>query len=143
MIGICSESFVWIAHFLFTISRVRPKLNLKKLIVENKYLSKGKDFEIQPRRIEFRMEETNKHGSLFINILVKKMIIEWYFVLLLSCFIYIISEVRVSYSEYPNICLFIFLFFIIIFNELNKNIKKMSTKENSKIIIIRYMRMHI
>jgi hypothetical protein len=92
---------------------VRPKINLKKLIMENKYLSKGKDFEIQPRRIEFR----NPCGSLFVNILIKKMIIEWYFIPFLSFFICIISEVRINYNGNPEMCMFILLFFIFIFNE--------------------------
>jgi hypothetical protein len=117
MIGICSESFVWITHFLFTISRVRPKLNLRKLIVENEHLLKGKDFEIQPRRIELRMKGTWKCGSLFINILIKKMIIEWFFIVFLSYFIYVISEVRISYDIAPGLCMFILLFFIFVFNE--------------------------
>jgi hypothetical protein len=117
MIGICSESFVWITHFLFTISRMRPKLNLKKLIIENKHLLKGKDFELQPRRIEFRMKMVGDWGSLFINILIRKMIIEWYFILFLSCFIYIVSEVRINYNGYPHICTFIPLIFILIFIE--------------------------
>jgi hypothetical protein len=117
MIGICSESFVWITHFLFTISTVRPKLNLKRIIMENKYFSKGEGFEIQPRRIEFKMKEIDKQGSLFINILIRKMIIEWYFILFLSCFIYIISEVRINYNENPHICMFSLLFFVFVFNE--------------------------
>jgi hypothetical protein len=118
MIGICSESFVWITHFLFTISRMRPKCNFKKVIVENRYLSKGNHFEIQPRRIEFKMKGTFKWGSLFINFLIKKMIIEWYFIPFLSYFICIISEVRINYSNgYPNICMFFLLFFVFVFNE--------------------------
>jgi hypothetical protein len=117
MIGICSESFIWITHFLFTISRIRPKLNLKKLIMENKYLSKGEDFEIQPRRIEFRMEGTGKGGSLFTNILIKKIIIEWYFIPFLSYFIYMTSKFRINYNGSTQICVFIFLFPIFIFNE--------------------------
>jgi hypothetical protein len=119
MIGICSESFVWITHFLFTISRVRPKLNLKKLIMENEYLSKGKDFEIQPHKIEFR----NAYFSLFINILIKKMIIEWYFILFLSCFIYLISEVRIHYNQEARTCMFILSFFVFIFSKKNINLK--------------------
>jgi hypothetical protein len=78
MIGICSKSFAWIKHFLFIVARIKPKFDLRKLKVENKYLEKGKDFEIQPRRIEFKMEGTHKEGSLFVNVLIKKMIIEWY-----------------------------------------------------------------
>jgi hypothetical protein len=121
MIGISSESFVWITHFLFTISRTRPKLNLKKLIMENKYVMR-EDFEIQPHRIEFRMKFirfANKHCSVFINILIKKMIIEWYFILFLQFFIYIISEFKINYSYDSKtfICMFIVLFFICIFNE--------------------------
>jgi hypothetical protein len=102
---------------------VSPKLNLKKLIMKNKYLSKGKDFEIQPHRIEFKKGMTNKWGSLFINILIKKMIIEWYFILFLSFSIYFDSEVIINYNGYPHICMFILLFSICIFNELNENIK--------------------
>jgi hypothetical protein len=103
---------------------MRPKLNLKKLIMESKYHSKGKDFEIRPRGIEFRIDEHYK-GSLFINILIKKMIIEWYLILFLLCFIFVISEVRIDYNEDESlyICMFILLFFIFIFNELNENIK--------------------
>jgi hypothetical protein len=73
--------------------------------MENEYLPKGKDSEIQPRRIEFTMKE-HYRGSLFINFLIKKVIVEWYFALFLSCFIYIISEVRVNYNVFPNICMF-------------------------------------
>jgi hypothetical protein len=96
---------------------VRPKINLKELVIKNKYLSKGKDFEIQPRRIEFRMKETDKKGSVFINILIKRIMIEWYFTLFLLYFIYVISEVRVNYNGYPYICMLIPLFFIFIFIE--------------------------
>jgi hypothetical protein len=63
---------------------MRPKLNLKRLIMENEHLSKGEDFEIQPCRVEFRMFVSHKAGSLFINILIRKMIIEWYFIPFLS-----------------------------------------------------------
>jgi hypothetical protein len=87
--------------------------------MENEYLSKGEDFEIQPRLIEFRMEGAWKKGSLLINISIKNMIIEWYFFLFLPYFIFVASEVRVDYShdENPYICMFIPLFFISIFNE--------------------------
>jgi hypothetical protein len=86
--------------------------------MEIAHLSEGEHFEIQPRRIEFRMKETNKWGSLFLDILIKKMIIEWYFILFLSCFIYVISEVRINYSSgYSYICMFILLSLIFTFNE--------------------------
>jgi hypothetical protein len=98
---------------------MRPKINLKKLIVENSYLSKGEDFEIQPRRIEFKMKGPYADGSLFINILIKRMIIEWYFILFLSFSVYFISEVRINYNEYANICMFTLLFFTFMFNEKN------------------------
>jgi hypothetical protein len=55
---------------------VRPKLNLKKLIIENEYLSEEEHFEIRPHRIEFRLKGAGKCGSLFINILIKNIIIE-------------------------------------------------------------------
>jgi hypothetical protein len=94
------------------ISRMSPKLNLKKLIMEKEYLSKGKDFKIGPRRIEFGMKGTYKKGYLFISILIKKMIIEWYFILFLYCFIYVISEVRINYGYgYPDVGMFISLLF--------------------------------
>jgi hypothetical protein len=85
--------------------------------MENESLSRGEEFEIQPRRIEFGMEGTGKYGSLFINILIKKMIIEWYFILFLSCFIHVISEVKISDNRFRHICMFIFLFFVFLFNE--------------------------
>jgi hypothetical protein len=78
MIGICSKSFAWITHFLFIVARRKPKLSLMKSID----LEKGRDFEIQPRRIEFKMEKAPKIGSLFLSVLIRKMIIEWY----LFCF---------------------------------------------------------
>jgi hypothetical protein len=82
MIGISSESFVCIQHFLFIVARRKPKLDLKILVMENKYLEKGKDFQIQPHKIQFEMEGTHKVGSLFVDVLIKRMIIEWY----LFCF---------------------------------------------------------
>jgi hypothetical protein len=141
MIGICSESFVWITHLLFTISRVRPKLSLKKLIMENRYLLKGKDFEIQPRRIEFRMGVTGKHGSLFINILIKKMIIEWYFILFSIIFIYIVSKVKINYYNI-NPLIGIFILYFLFLYWMNKNMKCIYIKENAKIIMIRYIQVH-
>jgi hypothetical protein len=56
------------------VARVKPKFDLMK----SKYLEKGKDFELQPHKIEFKMERTHKVGSLFVNVLIKKMIVEWY-----------------------------------------------------------------
>jgi hypothetical protein len=140
MIGISSESFIWITHFLLTISRIKPKINLKKLIMKNEYLSKGNYFEIQQHKIEFRMEGTGKYGSIFINVLIRKMIIEWYFILFLSCFIYIISEVKINYNVDLDICMFI-LFFIFIFykRKYKINIYKYILKKNCKIIIIKYV----
>jgi hypothetical protein len=98
---------------------MRPKLNLGKVIMENEYFLKGKHFEIQPGRVEFRMEGTFENGSLFINILIKKIIIEWYFVLFLSCFICVISEVRINYDKNFHICTFNFYFlFLYLINEI-------------------------
>jgi hypothetical protein len=86
--------------------------------MKNRYQKKGKYFEIQPRRIEFKMGDSDKYGSLFLNILIKKMIFEWYFFLFLSCLIYAISEVRIKYNGgFPDICMFILLFSIFVFNE--------------------------
>jgi hypothetical protein len=80
MIGISSESFNWRTHILFAILRARVKVSLRKYgVIENKYLDKGRDFEIQGDKIEFRMETINKSGSHFINSLIRNMIIEWYF----------------------------------------------------------------
>jgi hypothetical protein len=140
MIGICSESFVWITHFLFTISRVRPKLNLKKLIMKSRYLSKGKDFKIQPRKIEFNMGWTCKKGSLFINILIRKMIIEWYFILFYHVPFLLVKSGSTIMDILIYVCLsFYFLFLYVV----NKNIKWIYIKENSRIIIIEYIRIHI
>jgi hypothetical protein len=114
MIGICSESFVWISHFFFTVSRVRPKLNLRKLIIRNKHFL---NFEIYLRRIKFMKGAKAEERSLFIDILIKKIIIEWCFILFVSCFIYIISEVRINYNydEDPDIRMFISIFYFYIY----------------------------
>jgi hypothetical protein len=75
--------------------------------MKNAYVSKGKDFKIYPHKIEFMGA---KDYTLFINVLVKNMIIEWYFtILFLSYFICIISKTNfyLPPNERPRISMFI------------------------------------
>jgi hypothetical protein len=51
---------------------MRTNLNIKRPVIENKHLEKGKNFKIQPHRIELRKEISFLNGSLFINILIKR-----------------------------------------------------------------------
>jgi hypothetical protein len=37
MIGISGDNLMWINHFIFTVSRTHPKLNLQKLTLKNSY----------------------------------------------------------------------------------------------------------
>jgi hypothetical protein len=87
MIGISEKSFMWIIHSLFILTRTKPKFDLKKLIIQNrnKEFKKEKDFKILPHTIEFNMKGTNLTGSLFVNILVKEMVLEWFVHLLFNC----------------------------------------------------------
>jgi hypothetical protein len=48
---------------------MEPKLNIKKQILKNKYLLKGKKFEIHMHGIEFRMKNNN------YNLLFKRFVL--------------------------------------------------------------------
>jgi hypothetical protein len=83
--------------------------------MENKYLEKGKDFEIYLRRIEFRIEGIVKFNSLFSNILIKKMIIEWYFILFCCIsFILLVKSRSTIMNYFGCVCLSIFFLYILV-----------------------------
>jgi hypothetical protein len=77
--------------------------------------------EMERGRMELKMEGTDKVGSLFINVLIKKMIIEWYLIYSVSNMFlsYVISEVNINYNLFlfPPICMLILLFFIFVLNK--------------------------
>jgi predicted nuclease of restriction endonuclease-like (RecB) superfamily len=57
------------------ISRTKPIYNLKILIIPNPDLL---DFiEIGKTYLQFKLENIDKEGSLFLNPLIQNMIIEW------------------------------------------------------------------
>jgi hypothetical protein len=80
VVGISEDSFIWINNFLFTISRTEPKFNLQKLIMKNRKeaLEKEEYFKILPSAVRFNLRGTYKCGSLFINILIKQIMLEWF-----------------------------------------------------------------
>jgi hypothetical protein len=88
------------------------------------------------------MKGTEKWGSLFINILIKKMIVEWYFIVFLLCFIYVISEVKINYNENLYLRMFILLFFIFVFIEWNENIKWVYFKIWMKLLLLTLLWVH-
>jgi hypothetical protein len=57
---------------------------MKKQIIRNDSLEKGKDFEINTSNLIFYLKGTRKERSLFTNILIKEMIFEWLVFSLLS-----------------------------------------------------------
>jgi hypothetical protein len=76
IIGISSENAEWTNHSHFMISRTKLTFNLKILTFPNPDLS---DFiKIGKSYLQFKLEGTNKIGSLFLNPLIQNMIVEWY-----------------------------------------------------------------
>jgi hypothetical protein len=58
------------------ISQIKPIFNLKILTFPNLNLSNF--IEIGRTYLQFKLEDTHKKGSLFLNPLIQNMIIEWY-----------------------------------------------------------------
>jgi hypothetical protein len=73
MIGICQTTVKWINHTHFSIARSRA-WDVSKIIVSN---VKKNLIEIDKNNIIFRLFETYNKGLVFINVLIKNMILEW------------------------------------------------------------------
>lgn len=74
LIGISGESIEWINHPHFIHAR-NPKPNLPKQIIRDSPLEKMNYIEINPTNIIFKVENFHE-GSVFLSLLVKKMILE-------------------------------------------------------------------
>jgi hypothetical protein len=74
MSGECVE---WLDHPHFPYYR-NPKPNLMKQIIHNDLLEKEKLIEINTSSLIFKLKGSLKARSLFINILIKEMIFEWF-----------------------------------------------------------------
>jgi hypothetical protein len=62
MIGISRDNFIWIKHFLFTVSRTQPKFDLRKLLL------KSRDVEgmmVKCKSVKFT--EVGSYCTVFIN----------------------------------------------------------------------------
>jgi hypothetical protein len=52
MVGISGDIFIWISHFLFNISRNKPKIDLRRLMMKNEY-AKARGMVIRQRKVSF------------------------------------------------------------------------------------------
>jgi hypothetical protein len=79
MIGITKESFVYTAHVHYNISRMNPAYNLQKITIKNIPVDakEMKLVKINRSTIVFNPEGALVKGSMFLKILIKKMILEW------------------------------------------------------------------
>jgi hypothetical protein len=63
-------------HSLYVISQIKPFFNLKTLALPNPDLSNL--IKIERNYLQFKLKDTRKIGSLFLNPLIQNMVIEWY-----------------------------------------------------------------
>lgn len=77
LIGMCGECVYWINHPYFLYYR-NPEINLKKQIIPNHKLEEKKWVDINNTAIVFkiRLQRFGKYGSVFANVIIKKMILE-------------------------------------------------------------------
>jgi hypothetical protein len=66
MMGISGDVFVWIYHLLFTISRNRPKFNLRKMIAKNAYVEIG-GIVVEQKKISFTEQYYGQLYTAFID----------------------------------------------------------------------------
>jgi hypothetical protein len=66
MIGISGDCVIWIYHLLFTISRTRPEMNLRKQIIENRY-AEAEGMIINHQKISFTKNPLVKFYSVFFD----------------------------------------------------------------------------
>jgi hypothetical protein len=71
MMGISTDNIVWIRHFLFTISRNNPKINLQRLIIKNedtetkRKLDHSEHFSVSGKTLSFRSGRSS--NTVFIK----------------------------------------------------------------------------
>lgn len=74
LVGVSGEVVEWLNHPHFLYSRNKP--NFKKKMIWNYQLWKKKAIEINPTNIIFNLGGTKEKGSVFVDVLVKEMILE-------------------------------------------------------------------
>lgn len=75
LIGMSGECVLWLTHPQYQFCR-NPKQNLKKKVIPNHELQKEKLVEINTTSIIYKLNGTEKYGSIFLNVFVKEMILE-------------------------------------------------------------------
>jgi hypothetical protein len=78
LIGIGRETLDWTNHIHFIVAR-NPTIDLSKIIVENVFV-RFRDcgaVVLNFKSIDFKLNE-KMCGSVFLDILVKEMILEWF-----------------------------------------------------------------
>lgn len=90
LIGISEESVLWLNHPHYPFYK-NPKLVLKKKILPNRRLEKDGFLKITDSSILFKLKETGKCGSVFFDVLVKKIIIK--------------CTIKIEFDDYQEICI--------------------------------------
>jgi hypothetical protein len=89
-IGISGNTLMWIHHFLFTISRTQPKINLQRLILRNRFGEK-KGVTVGARMVSFKRDELC--GSVFIKYPIEEGVAKLCVSHLIICLFYFRREV--------------------------------------------------
>jgi hypothetical protein len=71
MIGISADNPVWINHFLFPVSRTKPRVNLRRLIVKNIF-PEAVGMVVEPRRMSFTKGFPCHYYTVFVNYEMRK-----------------------------------------------------------------------
>jgi hypothetical protein len=66
MIGISADNLMWVSCFLFPVSRTKPRVNLRRLIVKNIF-AEAVGVVVQPRRVSFKKAFPFHYYTVFVN----------------------------------------------------------------------------
>jgi hypothetical protein len=66
MIGISADNLMWVSHFLFPISRAKPRVNLRRLIVKNIFPEEI-GIVVEPRRVSFTKRFPFHYYTVFVK----------------------------------------------------------------------------
>jgi hypothetical protein len=102
MIGISADNLIWIGHFFFAVSRTKPKIDLRKLIIIGDRLGSVVGLEIERDRVSFSRGNFWVYNTVFIDYEMREGVIKL-FVLFLYFFVFCFLFLSVGRFFVPDL----------------------------------------
>jgi hypothetical protein len=80
LIGMDMGCVEWLNHPHFNLSR-NPTPNLQRQMIHHHELEERNKIQMKQASLTFKLDGTNYEGSVFVKVLVKRMILEWFYFL--------------------------------------------------------------